>query len=582
MSTEITYEQIFHQTSNGAVVTDQDGIIVFINRQAEKIHDLDARKDVGRFISEILPLTGPQVLECIRTGQPILGHHIIGNKVDLTLNITPLVRNQKIKGAICNFQEMRLFEKAAQKLESYKRINKQLEAIFNSSSDGIWVLDRTGQVLAINKAAEKVEGIRALDVVGKNIRELVEDGSVDRAVTPEVLATQKQVTIVSYKTRANKTLLVTGTPAFDENGDIYLVVVNERDMTELTALKNQLEDSQMVTEKIMDELAELTMQDLREHDIVAESKEMNKVLEIALRLSRIEASNILILGESGTGKGLLAKFIHKASRSGKKPFIQINCAALPENLLEAELFGYEKGAFTGARDQGKAGLIELAHEGTLFLDEIGDMPLSLQAKLLKYLDDYEVMRLGGTKSIQVNCSVIAATNRDIQARVRKRQFRQDLFYRLNVFTLEIPPLRERPEDIFDLVHYYLNRYNKKFGVQKKIHSNAIAMLQAYPFPGNIRELKNIVKKAVAISENPVLDDFIKNSIHPETGGGYVPVDYRRAGGGSSSLASGLLALEKQILKDAMTRCRSTSEVAKDLGISQPTAFRKMRKHGLSF
>jgi len=237
-------------------------------------------------------------------------------------------------------------------------------------------------------------------------------------VTLEVLETKRQVSVIQEIKRTKKILLATGTPAFDDEGNIFLVVVNERDMTQLNAIQKQLEQSRMVTEKYKNKLAEISLLELKDQEIVAEDKKMRQVMYLALKLAHLSASDILILGESGTGKGLLAKFIHKNSNRNKKPFIQINCATLPENLLEAELFGYEKGAFTGARQEGKAGLFELAHEGTLFLDEIGDLPHSLQAKLLKYLDDHEVMRLGGLKSKKIDCTIIAATNRDLEGLVQ--------------------------------------------------------------------------------------------------------------------------------------------------------------------
>jgi len=281
-------------------------------------------------------------MECLKTGKPQLGRQIFGKRVSLVLNITPIQQNGQVLGAVCSFQKMQQFELAAQKLKSYKQLNKQLEAIFKSSSDGIWVCDSQGKVISINGASEKLNGIKAEKIIGKNVADIVESGLFDRSVTLEVLETKRQVSIVQYVKKTEKYLLATGTPAFDENGDIFLVVTNERDMTQLNAIKEQLEQTRMVSEKFKDKLAELSMLELKEQGIIAETKEMRQVLRAALKLSHLEASNILILGESGTGKGLLAKFIHENSKRRKKPFIQINCAALPEGLLEAELFGYEK------------------------------------------------------------------------------------------------------------------------------------------------------------------------------------------------------------------------------------------------
>jgi transcriptional regulator with PAS, ATPase and Fis domain len=424
----------------------------------------------------------------------------------------------------------------------------------------------------------KLNGIKAQDIIGKNVADLVADGLFDRSVTLEVLETKRQVSIVQYVNKTERHLFVTGTPAFDEEGSIFLVVVNERDMTQLNAFREQLEETRLVKEKFKDELAELSMLELKKQEIIAESEKMRQVLRTALKLAHLGASNILILGESGTGKGLLAKFIHKSSKRKKNPFIQINCPALPESLLEAELFGYEKGAFTGAREQGKVGLFELAQEGTLFLDEIGDLPFSVQAKLLKYLDDHEIMRVGGTKPKIVDCTIIAATNRDLETLTKKRKFRQDLFYRLNTFIIRIPPLRERPEDILELVKYFLRKYNRAYKLRTRISPKALEVLQIHPFSGNVREVQNLLKKAVVMSDNEVLDEFILKTL--ESGVEKLTrADIQK--GHKLNLTEELLTFEKEILENAIARCKSTREVASYLGISQPTVVRKMKKHDLS-
>ncbi|MGD8670776.1 MAG: sigma 54-interacting transcriptional regulator, partial [Desulfobacterales bacterium] len=314
------------------------------------------------------------------------------------------------------------------------------------------------------------------------------------------------------------------------------------------------------------------------NEIIAESGKMRHILQMALKLSRIDASNILILGESGTGKGLLARLIHKNSNRNKNPFVEINCAALPENLLEAELFGYEKGAFTGASDKGKIGLFELAQGGTLFLDEIGDMPLTLQSKLLKYLDAQEIRRIGGTQSIKVECSTIAATNQDLKALVGQKQFRKDLYYRLRSFVIPIPPLRERPEDISGLVRFYLNKYNRKYKCAKKIHSSAIHLLEKHAFPGNVRELRNIIENAVVMSEADVVDKFIQTGLRGHEAPPCVEIASDPEAG--LNLADRLHEVERQLLLQAKQRCRSTREMAAVLGISQPSVVRKLKAHKL--
>ena len=574
-------EKVIDACSNGIIVTNASGYIVSVNRQAENIltiPEFDNRDNIGSYICDILPMTGPLVIRCLETGEPQLGKHIIGKSISLVVNITPIISVGLIEGAVCTFQGMKEFELAAHNLESYRSLNEQLCTIFESSSDGIWVCDREGHIVRINRASERLNGIQARDVIGKRVADVVETGLFDRSVTEEVIRTKRQVSIVQYIKGSQKYLLVTGTPTFDEKGNISLVVVNERDMTQLNAIKEQLEQSRMVTEKYKDELAGLSLLGLKDRNIIAESKEMRQALEAGLKLARLNASNILILGESGTGKGLLARFIHKNGSHGRRPFIQINCAALPETLLEAELFGYERGAFTGAKEQGKVGLFELADKGTLFLDEIGELPLSVQAKLLKYLDDNEIMRLGSTTSKKIQCKIIAATNHDLETRVRKRRFRRDLYYRLNAFTIKIHPLRDRPEDILELTLHFLRRFNEEYHQKRRISAEALAMLQTHSFPGNVRELENILKRAVVMSDRDELDTFIGKNIGwgMKPWSGFDGQERREV-----SLVDEIDAAEREILEKAMARCKSTREMARYLKVSQPTVVRKIRKHGLS-
>jgi len=288
----------------------------------------------------------------------------------------------------------------------------------------------------------------------------------------------------------------------------------------------------------------------------------------------------LIVGESGTGKGLLAKFIHSNGTRKDQSFISINCAALPEMLLEAELFGYEKGAFTGAADAGKAGLFELADQGTIFLDEIGDLPFSVQAKLLKCLDDGEIRRLGGTETIKVNCIVIAATNHNLEELVLKKKFRQDLYFRLNIFPIQIPPLRKRQEDILKISTYYLKKYNQTYNQKKRFSEKCIEDLQTYEFAGNVRELKNFIKNAVVVKEKNLLVRIIppgrrKLTIKKSSSAKIIKPKE------SLDFNEELLEFECKKLKQALSKFDSTRDLAEYLGISQSTVVRKLKKHNLS-
>jgi PAS domain S-box-containing protein len=578
MNPQIDYRDIFQFTSNGVIVTNAQGVITHINRRSKKYLQIDAATHVGRPIADVLPMTGRLIHQCLETGRTIWGHPASDKNAKIVLNVTPISKYRKIIGAICTFQESSIFEASAKALEPYRQLSLQLETIFNASSDGLWVCDGQGVVIAVNRASEILNGIKRSDVIGRSVDDLLDSRVFDRSVTRMVLDSGCRQTIMQRIGKTGKYLLSTGTPVMDDDGKIFLVVVNERDMTELNMLRRQIEHNREIAEKYKEKLADLSLLELKRNEIIAESGKMRHVLHMALKLSRIDASNILILGESGTGKGLLAKLIHKNSIRNKNPFVEINCAALPENLLEAELFGYEKGAFTGASDKGKIGLFELAHGGTLFLDEIGDMPLSLQAKLLKYLDDQEIRRIGGTLPIKVECSTIAATNQDLNKLVKEMKFREDLYYRLNSFILNIPPLRQRPEDVAGLVRFYLNKYNRKYKCTKKINSRVMHLLEKHPFPGNVRELKNIIENAVVMCDLDAVDNFIQAGF--KASGTSPDVEAESGPDADLHLADRLRQVERQVLLQAKERCRTTREMAAALGISQPSVVRKLNAYKL--
>jgi len=572
--------QIFQTISSGVIVTDARGQITLLNQKAEELTGFSADRAIGAHIQRVFP-EDVGFIRCLKTGQAQLDHLVTLKKSQLTIDVTPLTTEDKILGSVGNLRASECSETAVLRSEPYKQLRKQLDAVIKGSSDGLWIYDSKGKVININTVSEMINGIRVKDVIGKSIYELIDEGIFEGVVTPEILRTKRQFSTMSYIKKTQKKVLVTGTPILDENGNVSLIVINERDLTHWNAVKEDLEQSRKVAAKYKDELEELSLLESTHQEIVAESQKMRQVLRIGVKLARMGASNILIQGESGTGKGLLAKFIHDNGKRKSKPFIQINCAALPESLLEAELFGYEKGAFTGAREQGKIGLFELAHEGTLFLDEIADIPLSVQAKLLKYLDDQEILPLGGLRRKKVDCCVIAATNQDLAQLTQQERFRQDLFFRLTTFMIQIPPLRRRPTDVIKMTEYFLNLYNQEYQVQRRISPEAILKLQTYKFPGNVRELQNIIRNAVVLSENDVLDDFFAGSLGfgqktiSKDSTPIIKMQY------PIRLQDKIGRIEKEILSDAFTRFKSTRKIAQNLGTSQSSVTRKMKKYKLS-
>ncbi len=574
----MSHEKILNSSSHGVVATDMNGRVIFANNRAGILLGIAPKELKHTAIKDTLPSIWSKVKKCMYSGTFIDEHPVSDKNPGLLLNVRPLLADGQVEGCVCDFYENCQFEQIAREIKFHKELNKELETIIDSSSDGIWVCDGQGIIIRLNKAAEKLNRLQAGDYIGKHVSELRKSKLVDRIVTLEVLQTKRSVSALQFNRKTNLHLLLSGTPVFDDGGNITLVVTTERDVTELRALTDKLHNAQLTVERFKEEIAELSMMDLKEQEIVAQSEAMRKVLQIALKLVNINASHILILGESGTGKGLLSKFIHQNSKCRKMSFVQINCAALPEGLLEAELFGYEKGAFTGAHDNGKVGLFEIADGGTLFLDEIGDLPLTIQAKLLKYLDDHEIMRLGGVRSTKIDCTIIAATNRDLEKRIAGKNFRRDLFYRLNEFTIRVPSLRERPEDIFELVCHFLEKFNKQYGQTKWISAEAMEQIQGYHFPGNVRELINFMKNLVVFGESEALGKMIKKKLNLSR---LPKVNPLEAPSHSAGLQEQLLLVEKRILEEAVLECKNTYKMAERLGVSQATAFRKLKKHGIS-
>jgi PAS domain S-box-containing protein/TyrR family helix-turn-helix protein len=574
-------EHIFEAMGSGIVATDAGGRIVYMNQKALNMVHLTAagarHGDIRRLLPEAQHLFDP----CLRFGEICIARYIQRKDRKLMVDIAPIKTEGNIEGMVVTLHYLDDLEQVLRYSDGYLKISRQLDAIFKGTSDGLWIQDSHGKIININTVSEMINGIRARDVIGKSIPELVEEGIFEGVVTPEILRTKRQFSTLSYVKKTGKRVLVTGTPILDEDGNVSLIISNERDLTHWNAVREDLERSRKVAEKYKEEFEELSRLESGLHEIVAESRQMKQILRIGIKLARMGASNILIQGESGTGKGLLAKFIHDNGRRKPNPFIQINCAALPESLLEAELFGYEKGAFTGAREQGKIGLFELAHRGTLFLDEIGDLPLNVQAKLLKYLDDHEILPLGGIQHKKVDCTVIAATNQDLALLTDQKRFRQDLFFRLNTFKIQIPPLRSRTGDVSKMTAYFLEKYNHEYKVRRRITAKAIHRLQAYSYPGNVRELQNIIREAVVLSDNEVLDDFLADRIGTGQKAGL------RGGGAPTNLPypirlqDKLRHLEKEILSDAVSRFRSTRKIAQNIGTSQSSVMRKLRKYGLA-
>jgi len=580
-------ETILKHVSMGVMGVNHQGIVQYTNPMAEQL--LHCNMAMGTSLEEIDPYLGAKVLSSMEQGNTNQTFHLRKPWGKIEAQVSLIVNEDGTRGAVCLLQDIESLEASAWELPNIKEMHRQFQALLDHSYYGIYIIDGQGIVMKVNEVAASLIGLEKEKMIGMNINDLAENGIVDQALTPSILKSKKPMTRPLYVIKSNKYIMASGMPIFDKNNKILFVVVIEHDMTIVKELRESLEQAKQVADTIKSELSDRNLLELQNREIIAEAPAMNQVLTILLKLSKMDASNILITGESGTGKGLLSKFVHQNGSRNNKPFISINCAALPDMLLEAELFGYEKGAFTGASDAGKAGLFELANQGTIFLDEIGDLPFSVQAKLLKFLDDGEIRRVGGTKAIHVDCIVIAATNHKLEELVQKKKFRQDLYFRLNIFPVHIPPIRERREDILKISNFYLKKYNKIFKQKKRFSEKCLEQLQAYDFPGNVRELKNIIKNAVVIKEKDILNKILPPGRirleSPVYSSGYSPAETQNASTTKPSkplgLTEKLLEFERKSLEQTLGRFDSTRDMASHLGISQSTVVRKLKKHGLS-
>lgn len=555
---------------NPVIEIDTDYKINIFNRQASKLLGIETEKARGANAHEILG--GSEVLEALIHGShnPLPSNKmVIGSRSFLPYR-NNVMKKENIIGSVLVLREISEFEALVKESEYTKKLNRELDAIFESSFDGLYVTDGEANTLKLNKGFERITGITAEECMGRNMADLVEEGVFSRSGTLLALEKRERVTI-SLVARTGNEVLVTSNPIFDDAGNIILVVTNVRDITVLNGLQRKLEQVEGLTRFYMTELQQLKLQTSRQ--LVFNSSKMKELLNMVFRVTAVD-STVLIQGESGVGKELIAEIIHSSSYRKDGPLVKVNCGAIPENLLESELFGYEAGAFTGASKTGKIGLFEFAQGGVLFLDEIGDLPLNLQVKLLRVLQDKEINRVGGEQPIKVDIRILAGTNRNLVEMIANHQFRLDLYYRLNVIPIFVPPLRERREDIPVLANYFIEGFNQKYQMNKHLHKAVIDVLTEYEWPGNVRELENLMERLVVTS--------INNIINMQD----LPASFKIPPAKVNSeqelipLREAIENTERQLLINAFARYRSSYQVAEVLKVNQSTIIRKASKYGI--
>lgn len=448
-----------------------------------------------------------------------------------------------------------------------------LTTILEACDDGILISDSNGNVLFVNESYVRVTGIKKEEIVGKNLRDLLNENLFNVAVSLLVIDEGRQVSKI-HKYATGKKALTTAKPIFDNNNRLVGVFNSTRDISGLIKLQDELEEFQKLTQKYSEELQHFRRQQLKKDGFIVKSKAMGNILKLASKAASYD-SNILIQGETGTGKELLASFIHKNSCRKNGPYIAVNCAAIPKELFESELFGYLPGSFTGASQSGKSGMFELADGGTIFLDEVSELPFSGQSKLLRVIQEKELFRIGASKATKIDIRIIAATNKNLLKEVKLGNFREDLFFRLNVIPLIIPPLRERKEDIPDLVYFFLEKLNKRYKKHVSISSEVIECLSNYSWPGNVRELQNLIEYLFIINQqDEIRTEHLPTQLFTE----HILEKYKPNCKHVSKLKFLIENVEKNVIMSTLKTYKSTQKTAEILDIDPSTLSRKMKKY----
>ena len=441
---------------------------------------------------------------------------------------------------------------------------EMLKILADDQNVGVWINSGDGQILYASRGVREQYGVDPAALLGHNSTELVETGLASGQSLPETLRT-RAISKAECVTKIGKKVSIVCYPFFKENGKLWRVVGISRIVGDISGdREDNAEEESSSPIHIEEKLKE---------PFIAVSSQMRAIMESLERLGRSDAT-VMIRGESGVGKDGIAYRLHKFSRRADQPYVVINCATIPENLIESELFGYEKGAFTNATSS-KMGLFEMANHGTIFLDEVGDMPLAVQVKLLRCIQNRQILRVGGKKMINLDVRFITATNQPVEEMVAAGKFREDLYYRLNVIKLIIPPLRERYQDIMPLARHFLGQFNKKYETKKQFSKAVQRIFHAYSWPGNVRELENTVEHAVALCPFAI--------IGPQFVPQYITDALQKKGEGEiMTLKEATEACEKKLLAETMLKYPSSRKAAQVLGCDQTTVLRKLKKYGLIY
>ncbi|KAF2958714.1 hypothetical protein AS159_03295 [Thermotoga sp. Ku-13t] len=560
MTREELFETVLNSIVEGVIIVDKNARVVYMNKQASVILGIPVSNVINKHVVDAIPNTRLHIV--VQTGKAEIDHvQDLGNVKIITSRIPIRDTSGQIIGAVAIFRDITSVQKMVEEVTNLREMEALLKAIIESTNDAISVADAEGKIVMVNKAYTRITGFSAQEVIGKPATIDIAEGE---SMHMKVAQTKQPI----YGARllvgpTRKEVVVDVTPLFVK-GEFRGSVGVIHDVSEIVKLSRELEEMRRIVRRMG---AKYTFD-----DIVAESPKMKRIVEQAMKVAQTPAT-VLLRGESGTGKELLAHAIHNASDRKDQPFVSVNCAAIPESVLESELFGYAPGAFTGARREGKKGLFEEAHKGTIFLDEIGKMPLAVQPKLLRFLETKEITPVGGTKPIKIDVRIIAATNMNLEKMVEEGSFLADLYFRLNVFPIHIPPLRERKEDIPMLVQHIIKKLNQEYGrTVEGISPEALHKLTSYDWPGNVRELENIIGRAMIIMEPD--ERFIRAHHLPPL---RLTYQAQEVASDVKDLKRALREYEKGLIVRALERNDwNVQKTAQKLGMSVRTLYHRMK------
>ncbi|KIL44608.1 sigma 54-interacting transcriptional regulator [Jeotgalibacillus soli] len=554
-------KNIYEQSlSFGILLVNYKGRILYTNDYFEKMLNLSAKQIKEKMIQHIIPKSN--IIKVIKEGNADIttyGNSQYANLIEFPIKLSKL-------GIIIKFPNDFL-QSFIVKSPAMSNLKKEIESIMNLTGELVTITESDGLILRVSSNCERIMGLKEHEFVGKSAFQLEKKGVINFSSTRKVIDTKQPIRLEQV-TQSGRKLLVDGHPIFNEDGTLSKVVNISKDVTEVDDLKNKLEEVKNTLRYYQQELNKVQK---KAKDIVVKSKAMEKVYDLVNRVADFDAT-IFIQGETGVGKEVLARTIHQLSSRKNAPFIKVNCGAIPESLMESEFFGYSKGTFTGGSKEGKKGLVVAANKGMLFLDEIGELPLNLQAKLLQVLQEKEFTPLGNTTPVKVDVRFITATNRDLEEMVREGTFREDLYYRLFVIPITIPPLAERKQDIPFLVEHFVDFYNEKYKTAKSIDKDVVQLFMDHEWKGNVRELQNTIERLILTVPNEQIqikhlpEKMIRNTEAPTT----------------LNLKDAMNHFEKKIILQTLKESKTMKEVSEKLGVDLSTISRKIKKYEIDF